>query len=171
MECHKCGKGYSNQSHLSAHIKDVHNTDIKWNCQFCDATYNSEGGYYGHLRMKHGVRWNGKKLSTALIEKMVEEYKGQDSGLQSNDKDKDTKNISESKENSGSEESEGKSADENNPANTIDTDGVSNMSLPSSASAEMTHKCPFPSCSDLELPNEPEYFNHLWNVHKLGCNK
>ena len=74
---------------------------------------------------------------------MVEEYKGQDSGLQSNEKDENAKNISESKETSGTQESEGKSADENIHANTIDTDGVSNTSLPSSACAEMTHKCPF----------------------------
>ena len=151
VECNKCGKGYSNQSHLSAHIKDVHDTDLKWNCQFCDANYKSEGGYYGHLQMKHGVGRNGKKLSTALIKKMVEEYKGQDSGLHSKEKDKNAKNISESKENSVSQESEGKSADENIPANTPNTDGVSKTSLSSSACAEMTHKCPFPSCCDLEL--------------------
>ena len=102
---------------------------------------------------------------------MVEEYKGQDSGLQPKEKDENAKNISESKENSVSQESEGKSTDENIPANTLNTDGVSNTSLPSSACVEMTHKCPFPSCCDLELSNENEYFNHLWNVHKLGRNK
>ena len=45
----------------------------KWDCPFCDFTYNSEGGYYGHLRQKHGVGRNGKKLSTTLIEQMSKE--------------------------------------------------------------------------------------------------
>ena len=47
----------------------------KWNCSFCDANYNSEGGFYGHLRMKHGVGRNGQKLLMDLIEKMSKEYK------------------------------------------------------------------------------------------------
>ena len=76
--------------------------------------------------MKHGVRRNGKRLSTALIEQMSEEYKGQQSGLNSNEKDENANNILENKEHSGTDESEGKSADENNPPNTMDTADVSN---------------------------------------------
>ena len=64
-----------------------------------------------------------------------------------------------------------KRQDEDNVQHNTGTGDVSNHSLPSSASAEMTHRCPFPSCCDLELPNESEYFNHLWSVHQLGRNK
>ena len=171
VQCNKCGKGYSNQSRLSAHIKDVHETDHKWKCPFCNANYNSEGGYYGHLRMKHGVGRNGKKLSMALIEKMSKEYKEEASGLNSNQNDENLQTTSQNVHESGSDQSGVKSQDEDNVPDNTDTSDVSNRSIPSSTSAEMTHRCPFPSCCDLELANECEYFNHLWSVHKLGRNK
>ena len=74
-------------------------------------------------------------------------------------------------ENSGSEQSEEKNVHEDTSNNAIDNAKVSKEDVSSSASTDMTHKCPFLSCCDLELPNEAEYFNHLWSVHKLGHNK
>ena len=171
VQCNKCGKGYSNQSQLSAHIKDVHETDHKWICPFCKLTYNSEGGYYRHLRIKHGVGRNGKKLSTALIEQMSKEEEGESSGLISNENDEDHDSMARNQEDGGSDKSEEEKSDENNSQNPNDPGDVSKASVPSSASTEMTHKCPFPRCCDLELANESQYFNHLWSVHKLGRNK
>ena len=171
VQCNKCGKGYSNQSRLAAHIKDVHDTEHKWICPFCDVTYESEGGYYGHLRMKHGVGQNGKKLSTALIEKISKEDKDDQQASVQNENDESTEVKSTNAENSGSEKSEENNAHEDTSGNAIDNAQVSKENVPSSASTDMTHKCPFPSCCNLELPNEAEYFNHLWSIHKLGHNK
>ena len=121
--------------------------------------------------MKHGVGRNGKKLSTALIEKMSKEYKEETSRLNSNENDDNSQTTSKNFNKLGSDQSEVKSQDEDNAPETTDTGDVSNCSVPSSASAKMTHRCPFPRCCDLVLANESDYFNHLWSVHKLGRNK
>ena len=36
---------------------------------------------------------------------------------------------------------------------------------------ELSHTCPFPKCNDLVLINDEAYYNHLWQMHKLGRNK
>ena len=121
--------------------------------------------------MKHGVGQNGKKLSNALIEKMSKEDKNDQQQSVQNESDGSTEVKSVNLENSISEKSEEKNVREDTSGNAIDNAQVSKENVSSSASTDMTHNCPFPSCCDLELPNEAEYFNHLWSVHQLGCNK
>ena len=121
--------------------------------------------------MKHGVGQNGKKLSIALIEKMSKEDKDDQQESVQNESDESTEVKSTNPENSSSEKLEEKNACEDTSGNAIDNTQVSKENVSSSASTDMTHKCPFPSCCDLELPNEAKYFNHLWSVHQLGCNK
>ena len=133
--------------------------------------YKSEGGYYGHLHMKHGVGRNGKKISNALIEKMSKEDNNDKQESVQNENDESTEVNSTNMENSITEKSEEKNAHDDTSGNGIDKAKVSKEKVSSSASTEMTHKCPFPSCCDLELPNEAEYFDHLWSVHQLGHNK
>ena len=99
IKCNKCGKGFSDHLALAKHIKDVHEEGAKWHCPFCTFTYNSEGGYYQHLRTKHGVGRNGKMLSDALIEKLASERKSAEEtsssqSIQDTSQNEDTKNNS-----------------------------------------------------------------------------
>ena len=73
IKCNRCGKSYSDQNGLSKHMKDVHESDVMWQCPLCESKYKSEEGYYGHLQIKHHIGRNGKKLSTALIEQLLKE--------------------------------------------------------------------------------------------------
>ena len=68
FECNQCGKMYSDQKSLSTHVSDTHNkTERK--CAICpNAVYMSEGGYYTHIRSKHQIERNGRKLQDVLKE-------------------------------------------------------------------------------------------------------
>ena len=64
VECNICGKILSSKTSLYTHITDSHREDIKYNCPICnDKTFNSQGGYYKHLRVKHNLSHNGVKIS------------------------------------------------------------------------------------------------------------
>ena len=113
IQCNKCGKGFSDQLALAKHIKDVHEEGTKWHCPFCTFTYNSEGGYYQHLRTKHGVGRNGKRLSDVLIEKLASERKSAEEtsssqSSQDTSQNEDTKNNSNATPN---DENEGKTSE------------------------------------------------------------
>ena len=159
IQCNKCGKGYADDLGLAKHIKDVHDPKNKWVCPFCNLDYNSEGGWYGHLRIKHGVGRNGKKLSTALIEQLSKE------------ETKKNEPTNSEKENSHDEEEEDLRNDE--PSKTDDEHRTNGKEVceEGKSSKDMSHKCPFPDCNELELPNEEEYFKHLWEKHRLGRNQ
>ena len=67
-ECNQCGKMYSDQKSLSTHISDTHNKTER-RCEICpNAIYTSEGGYNTHMRNKHKIGRNGKKLQEVLME-------------------------------------------------------------------------------------------------------
>ena len=68
------------------HVRDVHDKDNVKKCPFCDKEYNLEGGYYRHLQIKHHISRSGKKLSSALIEKLSQEER-EDDGNESKSKD------------------------------------------------------------------------------------
>ena len=166
--CNTCGKLFSDDRGLAKHVKETHGDKMVWNCPFCDGTYNSEGGYYYHLRHKHNIGRNGKKLSTALIEK--EAGKEVDSTPQNPDEE------SEETEEKKDEESTSQTREKETSSSDEDSNGGGKMKQePKSQDPPkkscMTHKCPFPKCNDLELENEELYFEHLWTVHKLGRNK
>ena len=53
---------YSDQKSLLTHVSDTHNKTER-RCEICpNAVYKSEGGYYTHMRNKHKIGRNGKKL-------------------------------------------------------------------------------------------------------------
>ena len=66
FECNQCGKMYSDQKSLSTHVSDTHNkTERK--CALCPkAVYTVIYGYYTHMRMKHQIGRNGRKLQDVL---------------------------------------------------------------------------------------------------------
>ena len=68
FECNQCGKMYSDQKSLSTHVSDTHNK-TKRKCAICpNVVYMSEGGYYTHMRSKHQIERNGRKLQDVLKE-------------------------------------------------------------------------------------------------------
>ena len=139
------------------------------NAPLCESKYKSEGGYYGHLQIKHRIGRNGKKLSTALIEQLSKE---KDKNIE---KQKEKEDIS---VNSNENENRKKNPDTlihppNNAENKEDNSGrkEEHATSSSASSKEMTHTCPFPSCNNIVLKNDDMYYQHLWEQHKLGRNK
>ena len=78
FECNQCGKMYSDQKSLSTHVSDTHNkTERK--CALCpNVVYTLEGGYYTHMRMKHQIGRNGRKLQDVLKEQQGQETEESD---------------------------------------------------------------------------------------------
>ena len=178
VQCNKCGKGFSDQLALAKHIKDVHEEGTTWHCPFCSYIYNSEGGYYQHLRNAHGIGRNGKRLSDALIEKLASEKKTEEESTPSqsvanNSPTKEMNNSSNigQKDENTEKKSEVSNSDPDTGGSSSDSHPKENSNSKTSDVKEMTHKCPFPKCEDLKLPNEKEYYQHLWEAHKLGRNK
>ena len=95
--------------------------------------------------MKHGVGRNGKKLSTALIEKMSKEDKDDQQESVQNESDESTEVKSTNPENFSSEKSDDKNVCEDTSGNAIDNTQVSKENVSSSAWS--------------------------WSLHQLGCNK
>ena len=85
FQCNQCGKMYSDQKSLSTHVSDTHNkTERK--CALCpNAVYTSEGGYYTHMRMKHQIGRNGRKLQDVLKEWQGQETEDSDEEITDND--------------------------------------------------------------------------------------
>ena len=169
IKCNQCGESYSDQNALSKHMKDVHESDVMWQCPLCKSKYKSEGGYYGHLRIKHQIGRNGRKLSTALIEQLsnekaknIEKQKEQDETSCRSDRNK--KGEKETPIPTG----EMKNTENDGPMSERKED-IGNRS--SGSSKEMTHTCPFPLCNNTVLKNDKIYYEHLWDKHKLGRNK
>ena len=88
FQCNQCGKMYSDQKSLSTHVSDTHNkTERK--CALCpNAVYTSEGGYYTHMRMKHQIGRNGRKLQDVLKEWQGQETEDSDEEITDNDDNK-----------------------------------------------------------------------------------
>ena len=177
LKCNRCGKGYSNPSSLATHVRDVHQPGTIWLCPFCDKKYNTEGGYYGHLRRSHDISRNGKKLSTALIEKFSAEQKANISAMSKKDtssaKNEGKENKRGKDSNTGLGQSSGKETTEDENANnkTAQASDDQKEKKEKSKSTDLTHTCPFPRCNDLVLDNDEAYYKHLWDEHKLGRNK
>ena len=79
---------YSDQKSLSTDVSDTHNkTERK--CSICpNAVYTSEGGYYTHMRNKHQIGRNGRKLQDVLKEQQGQETEQREEEITDND-DKD----------------------------------------------------------------------------------
>ena len=176
LECNKCGKGYSHPSSLATHIKDAHHKDTVWKCPFCNKIYQSEGGYYGHLRVVHDISRTGKKLSAALIEKFSEEQKANitmraKNKQHSEDKSEKKDEVSNSTESASEKESQETDITEDKPGkkSEIGDDGKENNA--GNKPMEMSHTCPFPKCNNIVLQNDDAYYKHLWDMHQLGRNK
>ena len=64
IECNQCGKLFSKKEALYIHISDTHRKDIKYSCPICkEKVYDSQGGWYGHLRQKHDISRKTVKLT------------------------------------------------------------------------------------------------------------
>ena len=76
---------YSDQKSLSTHVSDTYNkTERK--CALCpNAVCTSEGGYYTHMRMKHQIGRNGRKLQDVLKERQGQETEDSDEEITNND--------------------------------------------------------------------------------------
>ena len=177
LTCNKCGKGYSNPSSLATHIRDVHDKDNVNKCPFCDKVYNSEGGYYGHLRIVHHISRSGKKLSSALIEQLSQESKENEEEVNQPKNKEITDDEAQKNSKDNGQNGSGSTAEDNSKQAHRKKDGsevvTGNSSMKETAAqpVELTHKCPFPKCNDIVLANDEAYYKHLWDVHKLGRNK
>ena len=178
LTCNKCGKGYSNASSLATHVRDVHDKDNVNKCPFCDKVYNSEGGYYGHLRIVHHISRSGKKLSSALIEQL-----SQDKREEEGNEEKEEESKSKSQQMTDDEPKDNSKDNGNNGSGSMSEDkngrndgskpaqGNSSMKATMGEAVELTHTCPFPKCNNIVLSNDEAHYKHLWDVHKLGRNK
>ena len=84
FECNQCGKMCSDQKSLSTHVSDTHNK-TKRNCAICpNVVYMSEGGYYTHMRSKHQIERNGRKLQDVLKERQGQETEQSDDKITDN---------------------------------------------------------------------------------------
>ena len=64
IECNQCSSLFSSKGALFTHITDRHWDDIKYKCPIYDEkSFNSQGGYYKHLHVKHNLSRKGLKLS------------------------------------------------------------------------------------------------------------
>ncbi|MCG8620449.1 MAG: hypothetical protein MJE68_00425, partial [Proteobacteria bacterium] len=176
-KCNQCGKLFTDQRGVARHVQESHG-NRHWPCPFCDSVYKSEGGYYTHLRNKHHIGRNGKKLSAALIEqelfsvegKGVDEEPKRDIEDDEPSQDKDINDTSKNP-NDGNISASVSTDEVEDVKNAEITDNKNEHQSRETVTGDMSHKCPFPRCEDLELPNEEEYFTHLWVEHKLGRNK
>ena len=79
IECNQCGKLFASKSSLATHITDSHREDIKYKCPICDdKEFNSKGGYYKHLCIKHNLHRSGVKLSD--LKKVFDKCNSDDDG-------------------------------------------------------------------------------------------
>ena len=73
IECNQCGKLFSKKEALYIHISDTHRKDIKYSCPICkEKVYDSQGGWYGHLRQKHDISRKTVKLMDFIKSQEIE---------------------------------------------------------------------------------------------------
>ena len=64
IECNQCGKLFASKESLYIHISDTHRKDMQYECPLCkDKIYDTQGGFYSHLRVKHNISRKTVKLS------------------------------------------------------------------------------------------------------------
>ena len=118
FECNQCGKMYSDQKSLSTHVSDIHNK-TEGRCSICpNAVYTSEGGYYTHMRNKHKIGRNGKKLQDVLRERQGQESEPCDNEITDNDDDDESGKNKKKRNDNKKQTSKQKRTDSSNEENT-----------------------------------------------------
>ena len=164
FECNICGAMLASKGSLFTHITDSHRDDIKYNCPICDdKSFNSQGGYYKHLRVKHNLSRSGVKISDIEKGRVPMD-------LGKNKNEKDTEPDNEEKNEDSNPNKRKVEGDENvsgaKKMKSDDQKPVASARKNTRSSGPTSWDCPL--CEDKKYVVEDNYYKHLLKVHNIN---
>ena len=155
---------FLDRKHHCTHITDSHRDDIKYNCPICnDKTFNSQGGYYKHLHVKHNLSHSGVKISDINKGKVpmdLGKHKCNENKHPDTDKPDEVSNMD------GNKGDNNDTPHDSNKRKLNDNVADPPTRKKTCSSGPTSWDCPL--CEDKKYVIEDEYYKHLYSVHNIN---